>query len=139
MIGESSNSHTSNHAATILVVDDEDDIRAVVRLTLTRAGFEVREAADGESALSSVEEELPDLILLDVLMPGIDGFEVCRQLRADERTAELPILIYSAKSDAQSRQDGLDAGATDYLMKPLRPEHLIAHVRRALENSGRPF
>lgn len=117
---------------TILVVDDEEDIRTVLRLTLTRAGFEVREAGSGEAALLYVAETKPDLILLDVLMPGMDGFAVCRALRQKKETADMPILLFSARTDSRSRQEGLEAGATKYLTKPLRPEQLLYHIGDAL-------
>ena len=120
----------------ILVVDDEDEIRTVMRLTLTIAGYEVREAENGERALDSLEKNLPDLILLDVLMPGMDGFEVCRRVRANSATAQMPVLILSARTDARSREDGLDAGATKYLTKPISPPELLQHIAEVLEKSG---
>ncbi len=119
----------------VLVVDDEEDIRNMLRLTLTRAGYDVREAENGEIALERMQGELPDLILLDVLMPGMDGFTVCRQVRADERTAHIPILMLSARSDAGSRQEGIRAGATQYLTKPQPIDQLIRHVADALNSS----
>jgi CheY-like chemotaxis protein len=117
---------------SILVVDDEEQVRTVWRLVLTRAGYNVREAEDGETALARLREEVPDLILLDVLMPGMDGIEVCRQVRADSRTAAIPILIVSGKTDPRSRQEGLDAGATLYLTKPQPPEQLLRRVAEVL-------
>lgn len=117
---------------SILVVDDEEQMRTVLRLTLTRAGYDVREAEDGETALARLREALPDLILLDVLMPGMDGFEVCRQVRADERTADIPVVILSGKTAARYRQEGIDAGATLYLTKPQMPDQLVRHVADTL-------
>ena len=123
----------------ILVVDDEEEIRTVLRLALTRGGYDVREADSGEAALSLIQEERPDLVLLDVMMPGMDGFAVCRQLRADTQTADLPVIILSAKTDSRSKQEGLEAGATKYLTKPLSPDQLILHVNDTLAGrSGRP-
>ena len=119
----------------ILIVDDEDEIRTVLRLTLTRAGYDVREAEDGESALESIQDNLPDLILLDVLMPGMDGFEVCRRIRGGTETAHIPILMLSAKTDTRSRQEGMRAGATKYLTKPIAPDQLIRHVADVLNNA----
>ena len=116
----------------ILVVDDEEEIRTVLRLTLTRTGYDVREAEDGESALESIQDNLPDLILLDVLMPGMDGFEVCRRIRGGTETAHIPILMLSAKTDTRSRQKGILAGATKYLTKPIAPAQLVQHVDDAL-------
>ena len=121
---------------TILVVDDEEDIRAVLGLILTRAGYDVREAEDGESALVSVERDPPGLILLDVLMPGMDGFEVCRRVRTDPETAHIPILMLSAKTDSRSRQEGISAGATAYLTKPQAPAQLLRHVADALASAA---
>jgi CheY-like chemotaxis protein len=117
----------------ILVVDDEEEIRSVMRLTLTLAGYDVREAGDGERALESLQRHRPDLILLDVLMPGMDGFEVCRRVRANTETAQMPVLILSAKTDARSREEGLDAGATKYLTKPISPPQLLQHIAEVLE------
>lgn len=122
---------------SILVVDDEEEIRSVLRLMLTRAGYDVREAEDGESALVAVQGKLPDLILLDVLMPGMDGFEVCRRVRAEAATSRIPILMLSAKTDARSREEGLRAGATAYLTKPFVPAELIRHVEAALDRTAR--
>jgi DNA-binding response OmpR family regulator len=119
----------------VLVVDDEEEIREVLRLTLALAGYDVREAEDGKRALASVEVDPPDLIILDVLMPGMNGFEVCRQVRGDSRSAHVPILMLSAKTDARSRAEGLHAGATAYLTKPIAADQLIRHVADALDSS----
>ena len=129
-------SQEEQEQVVILVVDDEDEIRTVLRLMLTSAGYEVREAEDGESALESVHKDPPDLILLDVLMPRMDGFEVCRRVRADSETAHIPILILSAKTDSRSRQEGMLAGATEYLTKPQSAVQLIRHVADAIQGSG---
>jgi CheY-like chemotaxis protein len=120
----------------ILVVDDEEEIRSVMRLTLTLAGYEVREAGDGERALESLEKHQPDLILLDVLMPGMDGFEVCRRVRENSEMAQMPVLILSAKTDARSREEGLAAGATKYLTKPISPPQLLQHIAEVLEKTA---
>ena len=117
---------------SILVVDDEPTARTMLRLILVRAGFEVLEAEDGYQALEEVERQLPDLMLLDVMMPGIDGFEVCSNLRAQKRSAELPIIMLSAKTDALSVQCGLKVGANKYLTKPVTPEELTRHVLETL-------
>jgi DNA-binding response OmpR family regulator len=119
----------------VLVVDDEEEIREVLRLTLTLAGYDVREAEDGKRALASVEVDPPDLIILDVLMPGMNGFDVCRQVRGDSHSAHIPILMLSARTDARSKAEGLRAGATAYLTKPLAAEQLIRHVADALDSS----
>ena len=117
---------------SVLVVDDEPTARTMLRLILVRAGFEVLEAEDGYRALEEVERQLPDLMLLDVMMPGIDGFEVCKKLRAQKSTAGLPIIMLSAKTDALSVQRGLQVGANKYLTKPVSPEELTRHVHETL-------
>jgi two-component system alkaline phosphatase synthesis response regulator PhoP len=104
----------------------------MLRLILVRAGFEVIEAEDGYRALEEVERQLPDLMLLDVMMPGIDGFEVCKNLRAQKSTSGLPIIMLSAKTDALSVQRGLQLGANKYLTKPVSPEELTRHVHETL-------
>jgi DNA-binding response OmpR family regulator len=119
---------------TILVVDDEAMARTLLRLVLARGGFQVREAEDGYDALRKVEAELPDLVLLDVMMPGLDGFEVCTALRGAEKTAVLPILMLSAKTDPASINKGLQVGATSYLTKPLPPDELLDAIHAALAN-----
>lgn len=119
---------------SVLVVDDEPMARTLLRLMLIRAGFNVTEAEDGFDALDKVRKSRPDVILLDVMMPGMDGFAVCERLRNDVDTATLPIIMLSAKTDLGSINRGLRVGATVYLTKPISPEDLTRHVREALEN-----
>lgn len=119
---------------SVLVVDDEPMARTLLRLMLIRAGFNVTEAEDGFDALDKVRKSRPDVILLDVMMPGMDGFAVCERLRNDVDTAALPIIMLSAKTDLGSINRGLRVGATVYLTKPISPEDLTRHVREALEN-----
>ncbi len=119
---------------SVLVVDDEPMARTLLRLMLVRAGFNVTEAEDGFDALDKVRKNRPDIILLDVMMPGMDGFAVCERLRNDMDTAALPIIMLSAKTDLGSINKGLRVGATVYLTKPISPEDLTRHVREALEN-----
>ncbi|GMQ78848.1 MAG: hypothetical protein BMS9Abin02_1388 [Anaerolineae bacterium] len=123
-------------ARSVLVVDDEPMARTMLRLILVRAGFEVREAEDGKAALSEVDRSLPDLMILDIMMPGIDGFEVCERLRADESTNSLPIIMLSAKTDTESVKRGLNLGANKYLTKPVGPDELTRHVREVLHIEG---
>ncbi len=123
-------------ARSVLVVDDEPMARSMLRLILVRAGFEVREAEDGKAALSEVDRSLPDLMILDIMMPGIDGFEVCKRLRADENTNRLPIIMLSAKTDTESVKRGLNLGANKYLTKPVGPDELTRHVREVLQIEG---
>lgn len=119
---------------SVLIVDDEPMARTLLRLMLVRAGFNVAEAEDGFDALDKVRKSRPDVILLDVMMPGMDGFAVCERLRNDDDTAALPIIMLSAKTDLASINKGLRVGATVYLTKPISPEDLTRHVREALEN-----
>ena len=121
-------------AQSVLIVDDEPMARTLLRLMLVRAGFNVAEAEDGFDALDKVRKNRPDVILLDVMMPGMDGFAVCERLRNDEETASLPIIMLSAKTDLASINKGLKVGATVYLTKPISPEDLTRHVQEALEN-----
>jgi DNA-binding response OmpR family regulator len=118
---------------SILIVDDEPTARTMLRLILVRAGFEVLEAQDGPEALDEVQRQMPDLMILDFMMPGIDGFEVCRILRDQDETAQLPIIMLSARADAESVNRGLLLGATKYLTKPVRPDELTRQVREVLE------
>ena len=113
----------------ILVVDDEAHIRGVLRLYLTREGYEVTEAADGRHALALVGLHTFDLVVLDLLLPGTDGWEVCRQLRA---TSRVPILMLSARDEEADVIGGLELGADDYLTKPFSPRELVARIRALL-------
>jgi DNA-binding response OmpR family regulator len=122
-------------ADSILIVDDEPMARTLLRLMLIRAGFEVSEAEDGFDALEKVKRNRPDVILLDVMMPGMDGFSVCETLRSDSETAALPIIMLSAKTDLDSMTRGLRVGATKYLTKPISPDELTREVRDALEEN----
>jgi len=119
---------------SILVVDDEPTARTMLRLILVRAGFEVVEAQDGTEALEEVQRQLPDLMILDIMMPGIDGFEVCQILRSQDETADLPIIMLSARADPESVNRGLLIGATKYLTKPVMPDELTRHVREVLKD-----
>lgn len=121
---------------SVLIVDDEPMARTLLRLMLVRAGFNVSEAEDGFDALEKVKRNRPDIILLDVMMPGMDGFSVCETLRRESETAALPIIMLSAKTDLDSVNKGLRVGATKYLTKPISPDELTRHVRDALEESA---
>lgn len=117
----------------ILVVDDEIGALTLIGIMLERGGFEVLKAKDADQALSVLDLHTPDLIILDVMMPGMDGIELCRVMRERKDTATLPILILSARGDAKSVMNGMDAGATDYLPKPILHHDLVAKVRRMLD------
>ena len=118
----------------LLVVDDEPPMRAALKRALELGGFEVSLAADGRGGISSAEENHPDLVVLDILMPGVDGLEVCRTLRA--RGNRIPILMLTARDAVADRVDGLEAGADDYLVKPFALEELLARVRALLRRTG---
>jgi two-component system alkaline phosphatase synthesis response regulator PhoP len=116
----------------ILVVDDEADIRELVRLNLTREGYEVLECEAGEPALDLAHATVPDLIVLDLMLPGIDGLTVCKRLKADPRTAHIPVVILTAKGEEADIVAGLEVGADDYVVKPFSGKVLAARVRRLL-------
>lgn len=120
----------------ILVVDDDAPIRRMLERTLTAEGYEVELAADGGAALAAIERSVPDLLVLDVGMPGVDGLAVCRHARA--RGLATPILLLTARDAVTDRVDGLDAGADDYLVKPFATEELLARVRALLRRGREP-
>ncbi len=109
--------------------------RDLLRLMLERAGFEILEAEDGLKALLMVAEKSPDLLLLDVMMPNMDGLTVCEKLRAQPETAALPIIMLSARISSEAIRQGLEAGANRYLGKPIAREELIKTIREVLENA----
>jgi DNA-binding response OmpR family regulator len=111
---------------TVLVVDDDHGIRTSVRLALSEYGYEVAEAADGEAALATFAQVEPDVVVLDLMLPGIDGFECCRRIR---RVSDLPVLIVSARGDSHDVVAGLEAGADDYIRKPFDVAELAARLR----------
>jgi two-component system, OmpR family, alkaline phosphatase synthesis response regulator PhoP len=112
-----------------LVIDDEAPIRLLCRVNLEAEGIEVLEAAEGESGLELAKKEHPDAILLDVMMPGLDGWNVAERLLADEDTREIPIIFLTARADLRDRVRGLDVGGLDYVTKPFNPVDLATLVR----------
>jgi DNA-binding response OmpR family regulator len=118
-----------DEAGRILVVDDEAELRRLVRFHLEREGFQVEEAADGDTALRRATSEPFDLVVLDVMLPGRDGFDVCRRLRA---RSDLPVILLTARTEETDRVLGLDLGADDYVPKPFSPRELAARVRAVL-------
>jgi len=119
----------------ILVVEDEKDIRELVRFHLEQDGYAVRETETGEGALTVVAAERPALVILDLMLPGIDGLEVCRRLRAGELTRTLPVIMLTAKAAEVDRVLGLEFGADDYVTKPFSPRELVARVRAVLRRT----
>ena len=120
----------------LLLVDDDPPIRRMLARTLTAEGYEVESAADGGAALAAVERSVPDAIVLDVTMPGVDGLAVTRRLRA--KGLRVPILLLTARDALRDRVDGLDAGADDYLVKPFEVEELMARIRVMLRRNAPP-
>jgi two-component system phosphate regulon response regulator PhoB len=119
----------------VLIVEDEEDIRELVSYHLLKEGFQVASVVSGEEALAVVESQTPDLILLDVMLPGIDGLKVCQRLRASPKTADVPIMMLTAKSEETDIVSGFNFGATDYVTKPFSPKVLLARIRAVLRRS----
>jgi two-component system alkaline phosphatase synthesis response regulator PhoP len=125
----------------ILVIEDEKDIGDLVVHYLQREGFTAYRVGDGRTALARAEKELPDLIIMDLMLPGIDGLEITRRLRQGERTMLIPIIMLTAKAEESDKVIGLEMGADDYLTKPFSPRELVARVRsmlRRLERGDKP-
>src|SRR5213593_2142258 len=118
--------------ATVLVVDDEPTIREIVVGYLERAGYQTLEAADGHRARELLEHDSPDLVVLDLMLPGIDGLELCRWIRARSR---LPVIMLTARGEEADRIVGLELGADDYVTKPFSPRELAARVRAVLRRA----
>ena len=116
----------------ILAVDDEPHILKLVSFSLKSGGYQVLEAADGLSAIEVARAEKPDLVLMDVMMPALDGFEACRRLKADPETAAIPVIMLTAKTQVAEQKAGREAGAEDYIKKPFAPKELVAQVREFL-------
>jgi len=119
-------------AATILVVEDEPAIQTLIAINLRRAGHEVVTALDAESAQRMVNEALPDLILLDWMLPGVSGLELARRLRADARSRLVPIIMLTARGEERDKVQGLETGADDYITKPFSPRELLARIQAVL-------
>jgi DNA-binding response OmpR family regulator len=113
---------------TLLIADDESGIRSLVKMTLQRKQYEILEASDGEEALALARKYHPELVLLDVMMPGLTGFEVCRALKDDPATASATVVMLTAKAQDSDRAEGLAAGADDYFTKPFSPIALLRKI-----------
>jgi len=116
----------------VLVVDDEVYILHILDFSLGAEGFDVITAADGEQALARARSERPDLIVMDIMMPRLDGYETCRRLKSDPTTKQIPVLLLTARGREEDRRRGMEAGADDYMTKPFSPNKLIARVTEML-------
>jgi len=122
---------------SILVVEDEEDILELVRHNLTKEGYCVTCAASGEEGLKAAKSKRPDLLVLDLMLPGLDGFEICKTLKADSETQNIPVVILTAKGEETDIVTGLELGADDYIVKPFSPKVLIARLRAVLRRRSR--
>ena len=116
----------------IVVIEDEVDILEVINYNLSKEGFDVCSALDGEEGLALIKKEVPDLVLLDLMLPGLDGIEICRKLKTDYSTRSIPIIMVTAKGEESDIVLGLGMGADDYMVKPFRPGELMARIRSVL-------
>ncbi len=121
---------------TILIVDDEAAIREMIRMSLEMAGYDCREAGDIQQAYGSIVDDIPDLVLLDWMLPGGSGIELLRRLRKDEVTAELPVIMLTAKTEEDNKIQGLDVGADDYVTKPFAPRELLSRIKAVMRRAG---
>ncbi len=119
----------------ILVIDDEEDLIELVRYNLNKEGFEVAGASDGESGLVQAKRNKPDVVIIDLMLPGIDGLEVCRALRAGSETSHIPLIMLTAKGSESDRIVGLELGADDYITKPFSPRELTARIKALLRRT----
>jgi DNA-binding response OmpR family regulator len=122
----------------VLIVEDDVDIAALIAHYLEKSGFGAETVSDGGRALARAKESPPDLVILDLMLPGLNGLEICRALRADDRTAALPIIMLTARGEESERILGLDVGADDYIVKPFSPSELMARVRALLRRTAPP-
>lgn len=121
---------------SIVIVEDEPDIREVIEYNLSREGYKVTSSGDGQSGLETVRKEAPDLVVLDLMLPGVDGIEICRRLKADPLTRGIPIIMVTAKGEESDVVLGLGVGADDYVSKPFSPKALMARVKAVLRRGS---
>ena len=120
-------------AKKILLVEDEPDLAATVQLRLETQGYQVSHAADGQEALNKARAEMPDLIILDIMLPKMDGYRVCRMLKFDEKYQRIPVMMFSARVQEKDREMAKECGADDYWVKPFEPEPFLAKIKELLE------
>jgi len=120
----------------VLVVEDEEDILELIRYQLEKDGYQIAAASSGEEALKAARKQLPDLILLDLMLPGLDGLDVCRILKSDPTTAHIPIVMLTARGEETDVVAGLELGADDYITKPFSPRVMLARVKAVLRRKG---
>lgn len=123
--------------SSILVIEDESDIRELISFNLAKDGFAVTGVDTAEKGLNLLKEKLPDMVLLDMMLPGMDGFEALKRIRKDKRTADVPVIMVTARTDDSDIVLGLELGADDYICKPFSPRVLVARVRTRLRETGR--
>ena len=126
----------SQRKRTILIVDDEEDVLDLLQLVFETSGFLVRRASTGKSAVSSAWEQPPDVVLLDVMMPEMDGWQVLRTLKGDERTRNVPVVMLSARAERRDKMIGLQEGAEGYIAKPFSPAEVVREVQSFLERGS---
>lgn len=123
--------------AKIVIAEDEPDIRDLIRFTLQFAGYEVFAGSNGEEGYELAKQEKPDIVLMDVRMPKMTGYEACRKIKADPELKDTPVIFLSAKGQEAEIQSGLDAGADEYLLKPFAPDQLTERIREMLAKRGK--
>jgi two-component system, OmpR family, alkaline phosphatase synthesis response regulator PhoP len=126
------------HKAVVLAVEDEEDILQIIEYNLGRDGYKVVRAETGEQALAQIGQTLPDLVILDLMLPGIDGLDVCRQIKSNAQTSQIPVLMLTARSEEADMVSGLEMGADDYVTKPFSPRVLSARVKALLRRKRGP-
>ena len=125
--------------ATVLIVDDEEDILELLRHNLTKDGYRVICAESGEQALTEIRKQPPDVVILDVMLPGVDGLDVCRQVKAAAETSHVPIIMLTARTEEADMVAGLELGADDYITKPFSPRVVLARVKAVLRRKRMPL